>query len=69
MPNMLGGDQHHPAYDPRTRLASNEVLVGNDLYRVIGGRVFVERVDGSGGEVFEYPEEVVEFCGLCDKEG
>ena len=47
VPNMFGGDQHHPAYDPRTELRDNQVLVGNDLYTVEeDGRVELEQVNG-----------------------
>lgn len=41
MPNMFGGDQFHPAYDPDTKLKENQVLVGNDLYTI--------SIEGSGG--------------------
>lgn len=59
MPNMFGGDQFHPAYDPRTRVEANQVLVGNDLYTVNkDGSVELERVDGSGGIVVSWPSEV-----------
>ena len=34
MPNMFGGDQHHPAYNSRTKLGENQVLVGDDLYEI-----------------------------------
>ncbi len=66
MPNMVGGSQHHPAYDPRSELAPNEVLVGNDLYTLevkfgnVLDRVSVECVDGHRWKtlVSESPEEV-----------
>ena len=34
MPNILGGDQHHPAYDPRTPIGENEILIGKNLYEI-----------------------------------
>lgn len=49
MPNMLGGSQHHPDYDPRTEIQSNQVLIGRDLYTVDEKtlRVNLETVNGS----------------------
>lgn len=46
MPNMFGGDQHHPSYDSRTKLGENEVMVGNTLCRVEGDVVHYEEVNG-----------------------
>lgn len=48
MPNMFGGDQHHPSYDPRTKLQRSEAMDGNTLCRVLD-RVTVryEEVDGT----------------------
>lgn len=34
MPNMFGGDQMHPAYAPQSKLQSNQVVVGDDLWTV-----------------------------------
>lgn len=50
MPNILGGDQSHPAYDPRTKLTERQVLVGNDLYDIGPAPahvIRVVRVDGN----------------------
>lgn len=50
MPNMFGGDQFHPAYDPRTELTADQVMVGNRVYtRHSDGRITWEDVDGSTG--------------------
>jgi hypothetical protein len=64
MPNLLGGDQLHPAYLSR-KLSANEVLIGNWLYRIHinkKGSVTVDRehVDGSGEPVMPefYPPGV-----------
>jgi hypothetical protein len=46
MPNMFGGDQSHPAYDPGTELEENQVLVGTTLYTVMEGTVMAEGVTG-----------------------
>lgn len=47
MPNMFGGDQFHPAYDPRTELTARQVMVGNDLHTIeADGSVTVEAVSG-----------------------
>lgn len=35
MPNIVGGDQHHPSYDPRTKVEENQVLEGTCLYTVV----------------------------------
>lgn len=59
MPNMFGGDQHHPAYDPRVPVRRDQKMVGNDLYTVSeDGTVVREGVDGSKEFVTEYPEDV-----------
>lgn len=47
MPNMLGGDQHHPSYDPRIKLQKHEVMDGNTLCKVMDrSTVRYEEVDG-----------------------
>lgn len=47
MPNMFGGDQNHPAYDPRRKLEKYEAMNGDTLYTLrIDGQVDVEEVDG-----------------------
>ena len=62
MPNMFGGDQFHPAYNPSVMLAENQVLVDNDLYTIEeDGRVHLERVDGTGGYTGYLPSEVIEL--------
>ena len=64
MPNVVGGDQFHPAYMPRD-LAENEVLVGNDLYTIVDvdrDTIDIEHVDGKGGHVplSVVPKEVLD---------
>lgn len=47
MPNMFGGDSHHPAYSSRFALGPNEELVGSTVYRARpDGTVIGETVDG-----------------------
>lgn len=62
MPNMFGGDQHHPAYDCKTKIKSNQVMVGNSLYTVTFNdgsvQVHVEEVDGTSGFVVQFPQQV-----------
>ncbi len=51
MPNMFGGDQFHPAYDPRTEIKDNQIVEGNFLYTAQpdGKTASYEGVDGSTG--------------------
>jgi hypothetical protein len=51
MPNILGGDQFHPAYHPGVKLANNQVIIGDSLYTIVdsskqGERVECEEVNG-----------------------
>lgn len=46
MPNLVGGDQQHPAYMAR-KLEKNEELVGNVLYWVDGAKVLAESIEGA----------------------
>ncbi|MFA7717680.1 MAG: hypothetical protein WC875_03110 [Candidatus Absconditabacterales bacterium] len=52
MPNIVGGDQFHPAYKPR-QLEKNEVLVDSVLYTITIKRnkvtITYEKVDGQSG--------------------
>ncbi len=70
MPNMFGGDQSHPAYDPRTKLADNQVMVGNDLYTIDEDDwVNIEHVDGTSERVhfsWSMPEEVRQLHVVLD---
>lgn len=66
MPNMLGGDQHHPAYDGDAELGEHQALLGNDLYTIEisdSGRdtYRCESVDGKvhGGWADQAPAEVI----------
>ena len=57
MPNIVGGDQMHPAYMPR-KLAENEVLIKSILYTIIIEKkkvieITYEGVDGNGGRISE----------------
>jgi hypothetical protein len=36
MPNMFGGDQFHPSYDPTTKVGDNQVMIGNLLWTADG---------------------------------
>lgn len=51
MPNMFGGDQYHPDYDPARKLEANESMKAGVLWRAIRVRnkwVFEgEHIDGS----------------------
>jgi hypothetical protein len=47
MPNMFGGPQDHPAYDPRRKLAANEAMSGNTLYTRKGNIIEAQEVDGT----------------------
>lgn len=48
MPNMFGGDQNHPAYNPNFKPGPNEVVYNDLLYTYEGpGKIKVTRVDGS----------------------
>ena len=61
MPNMLGGNQNHPDYDPETIIQDNQVLIGRDLYIVDKKtlKVNIETVNGALYEdVFNFPAEV-----------
>lgn len=51
MPNMFGGDQFHPAYDCRTSVGKDQVLIGNTLWTANkdGQTATYEEVDGSRG--------------------
>lgn len=51
MPNVMGGDQFHPAYDCRTPVGEDQVLVGNTLWTADkdGRTASYEDVDGSRG--------------------
>ena len=74
MPNISGGDQHHPAYDPREAEAirgdPRRHLIGNTLYTIHGEGdemyVTYEDVDGSRGCAYkkgmlmDLPAEVTE---------
>jgi hypothetical protein len=63
MPNIVGGDQMHPAYG-LGEVGPNEVLIGNRLYKIKGTgeslKVDFEDIDGNGGScVLEHlPTEV-----------
>lgn len=50
MPNMFGGDQFHPAYNPSVKETPTTCLVGDNLYTNVGGG-FVEVENVSGGIV------------------
>lgn len=75
MPNIVGGDQQHPAYKPR-KLKPNEALVGEDFYcirRVRGEvRVFCENVDGSSWDCLAtnkgLPPQVKRKVTILEKE-
>lgn len=61
MPNMFGGDQHHPAYNPTTKVGDHQDLVGNTLWTAEKRRgqwVFLaEEVDGSRWESWDPPSD------------
>lgn len=61
MSNMFGRDQHHPSYDPRTKLRHNEVMLGSTCARVYSNCVIYERADGrtTSGRVVSADEAVV----------
>jgi hypothetical protein len=60
MPNMFGGDQFHPAYDCRTELRPDQVLLGNRLFTARpDGLADWEDVDGTTG-VCHLPKELTE---------
>jgi len=64
MPNMFGGDQFHPAYNPSTRLGDNEVVVGNTAYIIFkDGRIRYEDVNGESDYISlqSAPKEVQEL--------
>ena len=50
MPNMFGGDQFHPAYNPSVKVARNQMLLGDALWTIdiVRGVAELERIDGTG---------------------
>ncbi len=73
MPNMFGGDQNHPAYDPRVKLnPKTELLVGDVLYTLKNGKITEEHVNGSSGvyTLAQAPKPVQEhFAKHAKKKG
>lgn len=65
MPNMFGGDQFHPAYDPRSKVGPNQVMIGNVLWTADKDKQSAkwEDVDGSTG-VGAMPPELKAKLGI-----
>lgn len=62
MPNMVGGDQMHPAYMAR-KLEKHEEMVGNVLYWVDGTRVLAESAEGAHwvADTLEIPKKLKRY--------